>query len=575
MPTYLRLLRYVKPYMPRLVAAIVCMILAAAANLYVPWVIKDVIDKVLAAKDMAMLHFITISIIVVFIFRGIFFYTQNYLMSYIGQRVIIDIREALFSHLQRLSISFYDKRQTGTVMSYITNDVAAVQGAMVESVIEAVTELTTLIGSLGAMFFIHWKLTLLTLVTMPAVAHAMRLFGRKLKRASNVVQERSADITSVLQETISSIRVIQSFAREDYELGRFKHQNFQNFRAQMKSAQLMATLTPAIELIAAFGVTAIIWYGGTEVIDDVITPGALIAFLVYAVNLANPIKRLSRVYGNIQRALAAAERFFEVMDIQSEVKDEPGAEPLSVVKGKVRFDHVTFEYKPGESVLSDVSFEAQPGQLTAIVGPSGAGKTTIASLLMRFYDPQAGSVQIDDINIKTATLSSLRNQIGVVPQETVLFNGSVYENILYGRLDATSDEVIAAAKVANAHTFISQMPEGYDTPIGERGAKLSGGQRQRIAIARAVLKNPRILVLDEATSALDTESEKLVQEALDKLMIGRTSFVIAHRLSTIQRADTILVMEKGRITEQGKHSELIAKGGLYSKLYTTQFGSRE
>lgn len=575
MPTYLRLLRYVKPYMPRLAAAIICMILAAAANLYVPWVIKDVIDKVLAAKDMAMLNYITISIVVVYTLRGIFFYMQNYLMSYVGQKVIIDIRETLFSHLQRLSPSYYDKRQTGTIMSYITNDVAAVQGAMIDSVIEATTEVTVFAGSIAAMFAIHWKLTLLTIITMPLVAQAMKIFGRKLKMASSIVQERSADITSVLQETISSVRVVQSFVREDYENCKFSHQNLQNFRAQMKNAQLMATLTPTIELIAAIGTTAIIWYGGTEVINGTITSGALIAFLIYAVNLANPVKRLSRVYGNIQKALAAAERFFEVLDIQPEIKDLPDAQPLSMVQGSVAFEHVSFAYKQDEPVLSDVSFQTRAGQLTAIVGPSGAGKTTIASLLMRFYDPQSGHIVIDGVDIKTVTLDSLRNQIGVVPQETVLFNGNIYENILYGRLDATYEEVIDAAKVANAHDFIMQMPEGYDTPIGERGAKLSGGQRQRIAIARAVLKDPRILVLDEATSALDTESEKLVQDALDKLMVGRTSFVIAHRLSTIQRADTILVMQKGRIVEQGTHSELVAKGGLYGHLYQTQFGNKE
>jgi subfamily B ATP-binding cassette protein MsbA len=545
--------------------------MVAATNLYVPWIIKDVIDEVLAAKDYSMLNTIAAGIIVVYLARGFFFFGQTYLMSYIGQRVVIDIREALYRHLQRLSLSYFEKRQTGAIMSYVTNDVAALQNAMVENVIDMVTEGMILIGSIGAMFFIHWKLTLLTLITLPLVAHAINIFGKKLRRTSRVMQERAADITSVLQEAISAVRVIKSFVREEYEINRFSHENEKNFRAQMKNAQLMATLTPTIEFLAAIGVTVIIWYGGVEVISGNLTAGALIAFLMYVINLTNPMKRLSRVYGNIQRALAAAQRVFEVLDTEPEVRDMPGAGIMPPIVGRVSFEALSFEYKPGELALSDVNFTAEPGQMIALVGPSGAGKTTIGSLIPRFYDPSAGVIRIDGIDIKTVTLDSLREQIGIVPQETVLFNGSVYENIRYGRLDATRDEVVAAAKAANAHNFIMEMPEGYDTQIGERGGKVSGGQRQRLAIARAILKNPRILILDEATSALDTESEKLVQEALDQLMVNRTSFVIAHRLSTIQRANMILVMEKGRIAERGSHDELLAQGGLYSKLYQTQF----
>ncbi|GBG58035.1 multidrug ABC transporter ATP-binding protein [Sporomusaceae bacterium FL31] len=575
MNTYKRLMYYVRPYLPRLTVAVLCIIAAASANLYVPWVIKEVIDKVLAEKDMIMLNTIAFGIVVVYLLRGVFFYGQTYLMSYIGQRVIIDIRQAIYGHLQRLSLSYYEKRQTGTIMSYITNDVAALQGALVESIIELVTELSVLLGSVGMMFYLHWKLSALTLITTPLVAYTMNIFGKKLRSTSTVMQERAADITSVLQETISAVRVVKSFVREDYEVERFGKENFSNFRAQMKNAQLMATLTPVIEFLAAIGVTVIIWYGGWEVINGNLTAGALIAFLVYAVNLSNPIKRLSRVYANIQRALAAAERVFVVLDTEPEIQDIPGAVELPSIHGEVAFDDITFEYKPGEPVLSHVSLTAKPGQMVAIVGPSGAGKTTIANLIPRFYEPTQGHISIDGIDIKTVTLDSLRKQIGIVPQETVLFNGTVYENILYGDLDATHDEVIAAAQAANAHKFIMAMPEGYETQIGERGSKLSGGQRQRIAIARAILKNPRVLILDEATSALDTESEKLVQEALDKLMISRTSFVIAHRLSTVLRADLILVMERGKIVERGTHTELLAMGGLYSKLHEVQFSKKE
>ena len=571
MDTYKRLISYVRPYMGRMIAAIVCIILAAGGNLAVPWIIKDVIDQVLINKDMVMLNIIAVGILIIFFLRGIFFFGQTYLMSYIGQRVIIDIREAVYRQLQRLSLGYFDKRQTGAIMSSVTNDVSALQAALVESMVELVTEAMILIGSLGAMFFLHWKLSLLTLITMPLVLQAINTFGKKLRQAGRVLQARTADITAILQETISGIRVIKSFAREDYETNRFKQENFFNFRAQMKTSQLLATLTPVIEFLSAIGVTVIIWYGGLEVINGNLTSGALIAFLIYVVNLANPVKRLSRVYGNIQRSLAAAERVFEILDTEPDIKDMPGAVALPAVEGHVALQQVSFAYSSGQYALREVSLEVKPGQTVAIVGPSGAGKTTIANLLPRFYEVTEGSILVDGKDIRTVTMQSLRQQIGIVPQETVLFNGTVYDNILYGRLDATEAEVIAAAKAANAHSFIDKMPDKYQTQIGERGAKLSGGQRQRISIARAILKDPRILVLDEATSALDTESEKLVQQALDKLMIGRTSFVIAHRLSTVQRADMIVVLDKGRIVEQGTHSELLASGGLYSTLYQVQF----
>ena len=570
MEVYLRLLKYLRPYIPKTIMAVICMLLATSASLYVPWIVRDVIDGVLVNKDILLLNAITAGIVVVFALRGFFVYGQTYLMSYVSQKVVIDLREALFRHFQRLSVSYFDHSRTGKVLSYMTNDVSALQGALAQNVIELSTESLTLVGSLGAMFYLHWQLALLTLITIPLVAQAMKLFGKKLRKASGMMQQRAAEITSVLQEMIVSIRLIRLFVREDYEIGRFIRENENNFSAQMKAAQLSATLTPVIEFLAAIGVTVIIWYGGREVINGNLTSGSLIAFLVYTVNITNPVKRLGNVYGSIQRAVAAAERVFEVLDTLPEIQDDFDAKELPVVKGQVEFENVMFEYRSGEPALCNLSIKVPPGQVLAIVGPSGAGKSTIANLLPRFYDPQQGRIKIDGRDIRHVTVRSLREQIAMVPQDTILFSASIYENILYGRLDASAAEVTAAAYSANAHDFILQMPLGYDTQIGERGCQLSGGQRQRIAIARAILKDPRILILDEATSALDAESERVVQDALDKLMVGRTTFMVAHRLSTIQRADKILVMDKGRLVECGNHTELLAAGGLYAKLYSLQ-----
>lgn len=575
MTLYLRILSYIKPYMHRLIFAMFCTIMAAAGNLYIPWIIKDMIDEVLADKNGTMLNWIAASIIAIFVVRGLFWYGQNYLMSYVGQSVIIDIRAAVFKKLQRLSVSFYDKNKTGTIMSYVTNDVNALQSAMVENTIEMITEGFILIGSVVAMIYLDWRLTLFTVCTFPVVLWFMEFFGKKIRKTGGRIQECTADITSVLQESVASARVIKSFVREDYEVDRFDVENRANFRANMKNAQLMATLTPVVELVAAIGVTMIIWYGGNNVINGTITAGSLVAFLTYAVNISNPIKRLTRVIGNIQKGLAAAQRVFMIIDMPEEIAESRDAKQLPEVSGKVEFQNVSFAYDDKGNVITDLSFSVKPGEVIAIVGPSGAGKSTIANLLPRFYDVNKGDIKIDGHSVREVTLDSLREQVGIVPQETMLFNGSVYNNILYGRLDATKEEIEAAAKAANAHDFIMQLTDGYETKLGDRGVNLSGGQRQRIAIARAILKNPRILILDEATSALDTESERVVQEALDRLMVGRTSFVIAHRLSTVKNADKILVLEKGNLVESGTHDELLALDGLYAHLYKIQYRNKE
>lgn len=567
MNLYLRILKFIRPYLGRLIAAGFCTVMTAAANLYVPWIVRDVIDKVFQNKDSDLLNLISLGIVVIFFARGIFYYGQSYLMNYVGESIVIDVRGIVYRKLMTLSTHFFDTNKLGTIMSYVTNDVAALQGAMVANSIEIITETSVLIGSVGAMVYLDWKLTLFTFCTFPVVLFFMDFFGKKIRKSGHRIQQATADITSILQETLAATRVVKSFVREPYEIARFDQQNKANFYANMKSAKLMGTLSPVIEFIAALGVTAIIWFGGRSVIGGDITAGSLVAFLVYAINISNPIKRIARVLGSIQKALAAAERVFYIMDLTDTIPQKPDAITLPSVEGNVEFRHVSFAYNKGETILHDVSFSAKPGQAIALVGPSGAGKSTVASLLPRFYDVTEGAIFVDGHDVRDVTLASLREQVGIVPQETNLFNDTVYNNILYGRLDATRDEVIAAAKAANADEFIQQLPKGYDTQLGDRGVNISGGQRQRISIARAILKNPRILILDEATSALDTESERIVQEALDRLMVGRTSFVIAHRLSTIQNAAKIIVLDKGSIVEEGTHQQLMAKHGLYAHLH--------
>lgn len=571
MNLYLRILKFIRPYLGRLIAAGFCTVMTAAANLYVPWIVRDVIDKVFQNKDSDLLNLISLGIVVIFFARGIFYYGQSYLMNYVGESIVIDVRGIVYRKLMTLSTHFFDTNKLGTIMSYVTNDVAALQGAMVANSIEIITETSVLIGSVGAMVYLDWKLTLFTFCTFPVVLFFMDFFGKKIRKSGHRIQQATADITSILQETLAATRVVKSFVREPYEIARFDQQNKANFYANMKSAKLMGTLSPVIEFIAALGVTAIIWFGGRSVIGGDITAGSLVAFLVYAINISNPIKRIARVLGSIQKALAAAERVFYIMDLTDTIPQKPDAITLPSVEGNVEFRHVSFAYNKGETILHDVSFSAKPGQAIALVGPSGAGKSTVASLLPRFYDVTEGAIFVDGHDVRDVTLASLREQVGIVPQETNLFNDTVYNNILYGRLDATRDEVIAAAKAANTDEFIQQLPKGYNTQLGDRGVNISGGQRQRISIARAILKNPRILILDEATSALDTESERIVQEALDRLMVGRTSFVIAHRLSTIQNAAKIIVLDKGSIVEEGTHQQLMAKHGLYAHLHDIQF----
>ena len=566
--SYKRLLGYLKPYKNLLCISVVMMVLVSVSNLIVPWIIRDVIDKVLDNKDLHMLYMIIAAIIFTFFIRAISTFGHRFLMGYIGQAVITDLRNTLYHHLQKLSISYYDRRRTGEIMSNLTNDIAALQTAIVDNFILMVQESMIFIGSFAAMIYLQWKLTALCLLIVPLVSYTIKFFGRKLHSSGKDVQERLADVTSILQETIQAVRIVRSFNRGEYEEKRFNEINRQSFKATVRSIRQQSQMTPFVEFLSAIAVCAIIWYGGVSVIDNVMTTGELMAFLIYAINLANPTRRLAEGFGNIQKSLAAADRVFAILDEKPEVQDKEAAKALEVARGKVEVRHVAFSYEADNPVLTDLDFTAEPGQTIAVVGPSGAGKTTIANLLPRFYDVTGGAIFIDGRDIRDVTVGSLRDNIGLVPQDTLLFNTTIKENVLYGRLDATDEEVWAAIRAANAEKFIKELPHGIDTKVGDRGLVLSGGQRQRIAIARAILKDPKILILDEATSALDTESEKIVQDALDKLMVGRTSFVIAHRLSTIKNADVILVLNHGVIAERGTHDELMAKGGLYYELYT-------
>lgn len=572
---YRRLLGFLWPYWKILLIAVICMIVVSGSNLIVPWIIKDIVDEVLAEKNIQMLYWVIAAILVIFLIRGVTTFGNRYLMGYIGQRVVTDLRKRLFAHLQRLSISYYDKRRTGEIMSNLTNDIGALQTAIVENFVSLIQEAAIFVGSFVSMIYLQWKLTVLCLVIVPMVSFIIKFFGKKLHQSGKNVQEKLADVTAMLQEVIQGVRIVRSFNRSDYEIQRFDDVNEANFKANVRTIRQSSQLTPFVEFFSAIAITVIIWYGGLSVIDGIMTSGELIAFLIYAINLANPTRRIAEAVGNIQKSLGAADRVFAILDTEPEVKNRPGAGALQVTAGRVEFDHVAFSYELDHPVLTDISFTAEPGQTVAIVGPSGAGKTTIANILPRFYDVTGGSVRIDGTDIRDVTIGSLRDHIGLVPQDTLLFNTTIKNNILYGRLDATDEEVWEAVRAANAEHFIRELPMGIETRVGDRGLVLSGGQRQRIAIARALLKNPAILILDEATSALDTESEKVVQEALDRLMVGRTSFVIAHRLSTIQNADQILVINGGVIAERGTHEELMEKNGLYHELYTMSIRQAE
>ena len=575
--TYGRLLQYVRPYTQWMIVAIIALLFSVALGLVLPLVVRNLVDLILVENDLPQLNRLALGLFIVFILQAFTSFVNRLALAYVGENAVADIRVQIYTHLQDMSLRFFSDNRTGEVVSRITNDTSLLQAAITEDLVALLRQALTLIGAVILLFWLDWRLTLIILMAVPFITLTMVWLGRKIRRESKAVQDALAKSASVVEETVSGVRIVKSFAREQYEIGRFSQAVDEVYGAAMRRAKVGAMPGPLIGFMAFASITITLWFGSYEVIQGRMTAGDLVAYLIYTMMVAAPIATLASLYARFQGAIGATERLFDLLDEEPDIVSMPDALVLPPMSGEVLFEQVSFTYTEDVPVLRDVSFRAQPGQVVALVGPSGAGKSTLISLIPRFWDADVGSVTIDGHDIRQVELRSLREQIGIVPQETILFSDTVYANILYGKLDATREEVEAAAKAANAHQFIlNDLPQGYETAVGERGVKLSGGQRQRVAIARAILKDPRILILDEATSSLDSESESLVQEALEHLMQERTSFVIAHRLSTIVNADWVLVLNEGRLVEQGTHLTLLEQpDGLYTRLYEMQFGAAE
>jgi len=569
MENYKRLLRYIKPYWKRLAIAMACMAGVAAMTGASALVVKNVLDDIFIKKNDLMLAVIPFAIVSIFALKGAFFYAQGYLMAYIGQSTIREIRDELYAHLHKQSLSFFYKNPTGTLMSRITYDVSLINESVSNAFSSLLRDSFSIIALIGVVFYRDWGLAIMAVVVYPLALYPIIRFGKKLRRYGTESQETMGYINSFLHETIAGARIVKAFGMEKYEAGRFARENKKFFDIFMKVHRVRVLSPPIMELLASFGIAAIVWYGGFKVIDDRMTTGEFFSFLTALIMLYQPVKKLSSVNNTIQESLAAADRIFELLDTKPEITDRENAVSIDAFRNEIELRKISFRYE-SDNVIKGLSLLVKKGERIAIVGSSGAGKSTLLNLIPRFYDVTGGEILIDNHDIRDLTIESLRALTGIVTQETVLFNDTVASNISYGRGDMPEEKIISAAKAAYAHDFILELPQGYQTQIGEQGTRLSGGQRQRISIARAILKNAPILILDEATSALDTESEKIVQGALNNLMKSRTTLVIAHRLSTVMDADRIAVMDKGRIVEIGSHPELIEKGGIYKRLCDMQ-----
>ena len=569
---FIRLVRYLKPYRLRLIAAFICSALVAAFSGAYAWLVKPVLDEIFINKNEALLLVLPLALFAVAVLKSAFSYGQNYLMNYVGNQVVTDIRQELFGRMIRLPVKYHDSNTSGRLVSRVINDVTLMANAVAGVLKDVFQQGLTFVVMLGVIFYQNWKLGGMSVIVIPLTVVTMMRMGKRLRSLGKSGQEQMGDMASTLQETLAGIRMVKAYGREAAEAERFKESNKAFFGTTMKAIQVSSLGSSHIEVIGVVGVAVIIWYGGSLVIHGEMTPGAFFSFLAAMFMVFTPLRRLSGSNNTIQQALAAAERVFGVIDLETEEGTDRGRLVMPPIARSVVYQDVTFLYE-GQAIpaLTDIDLVIQAGEMVAIVGSSGSGKTTLANLLPRFYDPTAGRVLIDGVDIQSFTLASLRAQIGIVSQDVVLFDDTVLNNIAFGKPHATEAEIVQAAKLAYAHEFVERLPQGYQTMVGEKGVKLSGGERQRLAIARAILRDPPLLILDEATSALDTESERVVQLALSNLMEHRTTLVIAHRLSTIQRADRIIVLDRGAIVEIGTHDELLIQGGHYKRLHALQF----
>jgi len=566
-----KIIKLVSQHWKKLLLAALCMVVVAGANGAMAFLVKPVMDDIFIAKDRAMLVFIPALAILVFFLKGAGAYGSEYLMNHIGERIIRELRDSLYDKIIDLPISFIHKEKTGALMSRITNDVNVVKGMVSTAVVSLFRDSFSVVAFLFVIFYRDWKLACGAFIVLPLAFYPILIFGRRIRRYSTGSQETMADLNAFLHETFTGAKIIKIFSLSAFEKERFREKTRKLFSLEMKKVMTRALSSPVMEFLGGLGIAFIIWFGGLRVIDGTSTPGIFFSFLTAVMMLYDPVKKLSHLNNTIQEGMAAASRIFDVLDKEDAIEEKPGAETLSANQCEVVFDRVSFAYGPDQPMaLKEISLTAAPGEVLALVGMSGGGKTSLVNLIPRLYDVTQGQVSIAGRDIRDLTLPSLRAHISIVTQEPILFNETVKENIRYGRMDATDEQIEAAARSAFAHDFISGFPKGYDTVIGELGSRLSGGEKQRICIARALIKDAPVLILDEATSALDSQAEKVVQKALENLMKGRTSFVIAHRLSTIDYASRIILLKNGRIAEQGTHEDLMARQGDYCKLQSMQ-----